>query len=60
MDWLKQIRLEKCLSQKQVADAVNITQSSYSAVERGSKHPSVPLAKRIAKLLGFDWTKFYP
>lgn len=31
----------------------------YSKIERGEKNPSVDVAKKIAAVLGFDWTHFY-
>ena len=55
--WLIQARGN--LSQAEVAEKVNITQQAYSAIENGVRNPSVRLAKEIAKVMGFDWTKFY-
>lgn len=57
--WLIAIRKEKKLSQKYVSEQVGITQPSYSNMERGKISPSVPTAKTIANVLGFDWTKFF-
>ncbi len=31
----------------------------YSKIERGEANPSVDVAKRIAAVLGFDWTRFF-
>jgi len=45
------------LSQEEVSCAVEIAQASYSNIENGK--PSVPVEKRIAAALGFDWTRFY-
>jgi len=47
------------LSQEEVSCAVEIAQASYSNIENGKREPSVPVAKRIAAALGFDWTRFY-
>ena len=57
MEWLKEIRGDK--SQQAVADEIGIAQSTYASIEVGSRKPSVPMAKRIAAALGFDWTRFY-
>ncbi|MDD4566133.1 MAG: helix-turn-helix transcriptional regulator [Eubacteriales bacterium] len=59
-DWLKKIRIDKGYrSCKEVASLIRISQSHYTSIENGSRKPSVRTAKSIAKLLGFDWTKFY-
>lgn len=59
MVWLKAMRERKNLSQGDVSEAVGITQASYSNIENGKRTPSVPVAKKIAAVLGFDWTRFY-
>lgn len=58
-DWLKEIRLKKGLTQEQVAILSDISRSHYTHIEQGTKTPSVDVAKRIAKQLGFDWTIFF-
>lgn len=57
MEWLKKIRGVK--SQQAVADKIGIPQSTYASIESGSRNPSVSMAKRIAAVLGFNWTRFY-
>ena len=52
-------RAEKNLTLKQVADAANVSESYCSLIERGVCSPSVKTAKRIAEVLGFDWTMFF-
>lgn len=59
MVWLKAIRESKNLSQEEISRSVDITQASYSNIENGKRTPSVPVAKKIAAVLGFDWTRFY-
>ena len=56
---LKTRRLKKHLTQKQVSEAVNITESGYCLIENGQRNPSVETAKAIAKVLGFNWTRFF-
>ncbi len=55
--WL--IELRKGYSQTQIAEAAGISQQMYSAIELGERRPSVEVAKKIAAVLGFDWTRFY-
>lgn len=58
-NWLIAIRKKKKLSQKNVSEKVGITQPSYCNMEKGKIKPSVPVAKKIADVLGFDWTRFF-
>lgn len=57
LDWLVEIRGKR--SQQKVADEIGIAQSSYASIEVGSRRPSVDMAKKIAAVLGFEWTKFF-
>lgn len=57
--WLKEIRDSKGLTQEQVAILSNISRSHYTHIEQGNKTPSVEVAKRISKALGFDWVIFF-
>ncbi|MFR5994159.1 MAG: helix-turn-helix domain-containing protein [Oscillospiraceae bacterium] len=57
MEWLKAIRGK--ISQREVAENAGITQAFYCEIEKGKKKPSVDVAKRIAEVLGFEWTKFF-
>jgi transcriptional regulator with XRE-family HTH domain len=56
---LKELRLKKNLDQKDVAEIVGITPQFYSYIEAGERRPSPEKAKKIAEILGFDWTLFY-
>lgn len=58
--WLKQIRLAKGMEQKEIALMINKTQAHYSFIESGDRNPTVELAQRIADVLDFDWTLFFP
>jgi transcriptional regulator with XRE-family HTH domain len=58
-DWLITIRKKQGLSQKEVSERIGVSQPSYCTIERGVTNPSVDTAKRIAEILGFDWTRFY-
>lgn len=58
-EWLVFIRLKAIKSQKQVAEEAGITQVYLSQIENGERNPSVDTAKKIAAVLGFEWTRFY-
>lgn len=46
------LRLERGLTQKQVAQAVGITQSAYAMIEGGHRYPRKSVAKRLANFFG--------
>ncbi len=52
-------RKEKGLTAKKMAELVGITQSGYTHIELGNRNPSVTVAKKIAKVLDFDWIDFF-
>ena len=56
-DWLIDARGN--ITQKDIAQQCSISQNYYSWIEIGERTPSVETAKKIAKVLGFDWTRFY-
>ena len=57
--WIRRIREQKNLTMLQVSKECNIAESYYCQIENGNRNPSVKTAKKIAKVLGFDWTRFY-
>lgn len=57
--WLKDIRVEKGLTQKEIASKVDIATTTYASYEQGWRNPTVENAKRIASVLNFDWTIFF-
>ncbi|PIC81071.1 transcriptional regulator [Sporosarcina sp. P18a] len=57
--WLKELRVEKGLTQKSVAERSNIERAYYTMIEAGDRNPSVHVAKSIALVMGFDWTIFF-
>lgn len=48
---LKVARIEKGLSQQQLADAVAVTRQTISAIERGDYNPTINLCIKICKAL---------
>lgn len=57
LKWLVGIRGGR--SQHQVAEEIGIAQSTYASIEVGSRKPSVEMAKKISKAMGFEWTRFF-
>ena len=54
---LKELRLEKDLSQKEVADLVHVNRVTYTNWERGKREPSFEKLVKLADLLdvSLDW-----
>ncbi|WP_312754074.1 helix-turn-helix transcriptional regulator [Rummeliibacillus suwonensis] len=57
--WLKQARIEKKMTQLEVAKSSNIKRSYYTMIEQGKRNPSVQVAKDISRTLKIDWTNFF-
>ena len=51
---IKALRLALGMTQKELADNVNVDQSFICQIERGTKAPSLPLGRDIAAALGCD------
>ena len=49
---LKVARTEKDMSQQHLADAVDVTRQTISAIERGDYNPTINLCIKICKALG--------
>lgn len=59
MNWLIDLRKTKGMTHEDVSNVCGISRQYYSMIEMGERSPSVETAKKIAKVLDFDWTKFY-
>lgn len=57
--WLKDIRAQQNMTQQEVAKAANVDVTMISKIELGERRPSVEVAKKIAAVLGFNWTRFF-
>lgn len=57
--WLKEIRIEKKMTQEKLAKKAGIERSYYTMIEQGKRNPSVAVAKQIAIALGIQWTIFF-
>ena len=51
---LKEARIKKGLSQKEVADNIGVAISTYSLYESGNREPNVQTIKKIADFLGIS------
>ena len=49
---LREVRRQRGITLKQVAEAVGVTESFVSQVERGTANPSVATLRRMAEALG--------
>ena len=56
--WLKKIRSEKGVTQRQVAEICGCNEITYTKVELGYNKPGLMLAIKLADFLGFDIHKF--
>lgn len=57
--WLTEARKEKGLSQADIARRVGIKPPTYCNIENGKRGLKPETAKKIAAVLGFDWTLFF-
>ncbi len=57
--WLKEQREVLELTQEDAATASGIKRAYYTMIENGTRNPSVDVAKRIAKVMGVEWTIFF-
>ena len=59
-EMVKKKRLEKKLTQKQLADKLFVGRTTISMIESDNRYiPSTQLAKALGQELDFDWTLFY-
>jgi transcriptional regulator with XRE-family HTH domain len=56
---IRQLRKDKNLSQKELADLIEISQNSLSQIEIGSKRPNPQTMKRICKVLNTSESMLY-
>lgn len=57
--WLKELRKTAGLSQNKIAEKLGTKQSTYSSWENGNRGIAPNMAKKIAAILNFKWTRFY-
>lgn len=47
------------LTQEELAVKAGISRAHVTRIERGSAKPSVPVAKKLARILNVNWEDFY-
>lgn len=47
------------MTSAELASIAQVSVRTVKAYERGERQPSIKVAKRIAAVLGFDWTEFF-
>lgn len=57
--WLIDYREKKKLSQSDLAALADVSREYISMIENGNRSPSVTVAKKIGKALGFKWELFF-
>lgn len=57
--WLIEYREKNKLSQSDLASIVDVSREYISMIETGNRNPSVAVAKKIGKALGFKWELFF-
>ena len=56
---LKELRMERMLSQKQLADIIHVERSTITQIELGVNKPSVKTAMALGELFKVDWRGFF-
>lgn len=56
---LEQKRKERGLTQQDMADKIGVSRQYYNELENKKRQPSVTAAKKIAQILGLEWTIFF-
>jgi len=59
MNEMKCNRLSSKLTQLQLARMIGTDRTTITKIENDYSLPSIQTAKKIAKVLNFDWTLFY-
>ncbi len=52
--WLRNKRLGKNMTQKDVAKKVGVERAYYTMIESNYRNPSIKIAKKIAEILEFE------
>ena len=56
--FVKSARKNRHLTQGEVAEKLNISQSYYSCIEKGTRKLSLPMAIRVCEVLNLDLNEF--
>ena len=56
---IRQLRISRNLTLKDVAEILGITEMQLSRIERGMRGLKVSYAKKLGELYGVSWSEFY-
>ena len=56
---LKELRMTKMITQKQLADIVGVERATIGNIENKVSQPSIKTAMTVGKYFNVDWRKFY-
>lgn len=56
---IREYRKAHKLSQSQLGREIGLTRQAVSQIETGRNRPDVDTAKKMGKVLGFDWWRIY-
>lgn len=56
---LKAFRIEKGMTQEQLAAEIKIARTVITNIENGVALPSIATAKALGQVLGFEWWRFF-
>lgn len=58
-EWLKELRDEKELKTREIAEILGISFQHYNDVETGRRNPSIELSMKLAKFFNVPLEKFF-
>lgn len=56
---LREERKKAGMTQAELGNKIGTVRQTISNIENGISRPSIETAQAIAKVLGFDWARFY-
>lgn len=51
---IKTLRMERCMTQQELAEKIDVSRSMVAQIERGERCPTIVLGKDIADAFGID------
>lgn len=58
-EWLKELRNEKELKTREIAEIIGISFQHYNDVETGRRNPSIELSMKLAEFFNVPLEKFF-
>ena len=58
-EWLKELRDEKELKTREIAEILGISFQHYNDIETGRRNPSIELSMKLAKFFNVPLEKFF-